>query len=53
MRPQVEEIEDDLAAEEENKNINEVRLLNVVSTALWRTQHFCTGIQNMVSLAPS
>jgi len=25
MRPQVEEVEDDLAAEEENKLINEVR----------------------------
>jgi hypothetical protein len=31
MKPQVEEVEDDLAAEEENKLINEVRCISFTS----------------------
>ena len=30
MKPQIEEVEDDLAAEEENKLINEVRSLSMM-----------------------
>jgi hypothetical protein len=50
MRPQVEEVEDDLAAEEENKLINEVRsgvLYCLVPNNL--SGLLLTGIQNLVS----
>jgi len=51
MKPQIDEVEDDLAAEEENKLINEVRSsLMMFRWNLSISQPYLTGIQNLVTL---
>ena len=51
MKPQIEEVEDDFAAEEENKLINEVRhsVFRQCSERIPSDCSFSTGVQDLAS----